>query len=168
MRKRAVVASLMSSAAVLVFGWQLGTQVAGVSVPVATGGTSGTSTPHSTTPQATTPGTTPGATAPPAATTTPAPTTGPSGTYTGDLVSTRFGTVQVAATIADGQITDVIAVKLTDNDRRSVQISNQAAPMLRSAVLAAQSANIGVVSGATYTSDAYLSSLQSALDQAGL
>jgi uncharacterized protein with FMN-binding domain len=49
-----------------------------------------------------------------------------------------------------------------------VQISNRAAPILRDEVLAAQSASVANVSGATYTTRAYLSSLQSALDQAGL
>jgi len=49
-----------------------------------------------------------------------------------------------------------------------VQISNSAAPILRSEVLSSQSARVSTVGGATYTSDAYLTSLQSALDQAGL
>jgi uncharacterized protein with FMN-binding domain len=89
------------------------------------------------------------------------------GTYTGASVSTRFGDVQVQVTISGGAITDVTALHLTDHDGRSVQISNQAAPMLRSEVLSAQTANVNMIGGATYTSDAYLTSLQSALDQAG-
>jgi uncharacterized protein with FMN-binding domain len=90
------------------------------------------------------------------------------GTYTGDDVNTRFGSVQVQITVSGGQITDVAALQLTDTDRRSIQISNRAAPVLRSEVLQSQSANVSNVSGATYTSDAYLQSLQSAIDQAGL
>lgn len=89
------------------------------------------------------------------------------GTYTGASVSTRFGDVQVSVTISGGAITDVTALQLTDHDGKSVQISNRAAPILREEVLAAQSSAVSNVSGATYTTRAYLSSVQSALDQAG-
>lgn len=90
------------------------------------------------------------------------------GTYTGRLVSTIWGTVQVKAVInSAGRITNVIAVKLTDRGRRSVDISNRAAPILRTRVLSAQSARVSMVSGATVTSTAYLRSLQNALDKAG-
>lgn len=87
------------------------------------------------------------------------------GTITGASVDTRYGSVQVKVTVVSGSITDVIAVHLTDRGGKSVQISNYAAPILRGEVLASQSANVSNVSGATYTTDAYLSSLQSALDQ---
>lgn len=89
-------------------------------------------------------------------------------TYTGAVESTQFGTVQVSIDVAAGKITEVTALKLTDDGGRSVQISEQAAPILRSEVLASQSAKVATVSGATYTSNAYLSSLQSAIDEAGL
>lgn len=88
------------------------------------------------------------------------------GSYTGTAVQTRFGTVQVQVTVKGGVITDVTALQLTDAEQRSVQISNRAAPVLRSEVLDAQSANVQTVSGATVTSDAYLTSLQAALDAA--
>ncbi|QWT25239.1 FMN-binding protein [Subtercola sp. PAMC28395] len=84
------------------------------------------------------------------------------------MISTRYGTIQVQITVNSGKITDVTALKLTDDGGRSVQISARAAPVLRSEVLSAQSANVASVSGATYTSDGYLQSVQSALDQAGL
>lgn len=90
------------------------------------------------------------------------------GTYPGNSVATEFGAVQVQVTISGGSITDVAALHLTDRDGRSVQISNRAAPVLRSEVLQSQSANVSNVSGATYTTRGYLSSLQSALDLAGL
>jgi uncharacterized protein with FMN-binding domain len=90
------------------------------------------------------------------------------GTYDGDVVQTRFGTVQVQITVKAGAITDVTALKLTDHEGRSVQISNYAAPILRSEVLQAQSANVQTVGGATVTRDAYLTSLQAALDAANL
>lgn len=89
------------------------------------------------------------------------------GTFTGTTVSTRFGNVQVQVTISGGALTDVTALHLTDHDGRSVSISNRAAPILKDEVLQAQSASVSMVSGATYTSAAYLQSLQAALDQAG-
>jgi uncharacterized protein with FMN-binding domain len=106
-----------------------------------------------------------------AAASTTEPTTTSSGasdgTYTGSAVSTRFGDVQVRVTISGGSITDVTALRLTDHDGRSIQISNRAEPVLQDEVLQAQSTSVAMVSGATYTSAAYLQSLQAALDQAG-
>ena len=89
-------------------------------------------------------------------------------TYQGTTVQTRFGAVQVQVTVSDGTITDVTPLQLTDDDRKSIQISNRAAPLLRTEVLAAQSAGVQTISGATVTSNAYLSSLQAALDAAHL
>jgi uncharacterized protein with FMN-binding domain len=71
-------------------------------------------------------------------------------------------------TVSGGTITDVTPLQLTDDDRKSIQISNRAAPLLRTEVLAAQSAGVQTISGATVTSNAYLSSLQAALDAAHL
>lgn len=100
------------------------------------------------------------------------PTTGAAakagGTYAGSVVQTRFGAVQVQITVNAGAITDVTALQLTDDDRKSIQISNRAAPLLRTEVLAAQSADVQTIGGATITSDAYLSSLQAAIDAANL
>jgi uncharacterized protein with FMN-binding domain len=93
---------------------------------------------------------------------------GSSKTFTGTTAQTQFGPVQVKITVAGGKLTDVVAVQLTNDGGRSVQISNYAAPILRKEALAAQSASITTVGGATYTSDGYRTSLQSALDQAGL
>ncbi|TFD94839.1 FMN-binding protein [Cryobacterium lactosi] len=166
MRRRAIVLSILSSSAVLAAGWQVGvvthpqsvSQSLDAAAP-ATGSTSGSTTGGAT---AATP--TPSS----AAAATPQQAAGASGTFTGAAAQTRFGAVQVQITVADGTITDVAALQLTDHDQRSVQISNRAAPVLRQEVLTAQSANVQNVSGATYTSDGYLTSLQSALDQAGL
>ena len=66
------------------------------------------------------------------------------------------------------KITDVAFVQLTAFDGRSQRINSDAAPILLQETLSAQSATIDSVSGATYTSDGYVESLQSALDQAGL
>lgn len=92
--------------------------------------------------------------------------TAKSGTFTGQSVSTPYGNVQVQVTIASGKISEVTPLQLTDADGRSQMISSQAAPMLRSEVLQAQSANVQSIGGATYTSEGYLTSLQSALDAA--
>jgi len=91
-----------------------------------------------------------------------------SGTVTGTAADTRWGPVQVQLTVANGSITNVSVVEYPDSNGRDQEINAQALPILIQETLKAQSANIDMVSGATYTSDGYLTSLQSALDQAGL
>ena len=86
-------------------------------------------------------------------------------TVTGPAVSYFYGTAQVEVTLVNGQITQVVALQLPA-EGRSGRISQAVEPMLRSEVLAAQSAQIDLISGATYTSEAYATSLQGALDQA--
>jgi uncharacterized protein with FMN-binding domain len=86
-------------------------------------------------------------------------------TATGSAFQFRFGVVQVAVTLQGDDIIDVEALQLPDGDRRSLSISQQVEPMLRESALEADSADIDVISGATYTSLAYAYSLQSALDQ---
>ncbi|SEM91520.1 MULTISPECIES: FMN-binding protein [Cryobacterium] len=102
-----------------------------------------------------------------AAAATAATASSQSGSFTGSVVATQFGNMQVSVTIVNGAITEVTPLQLTNRGGRSVAISNQAAPILRSEVLAAQSASVQNVSGATYTTQGYLRSLQSALDTAG-
>ena len=102
----------------------------------------------------------PSASAQPTAAATPT-----SQTVTGPAISYFFGTAQVQVTLVNGQITDITALQLP-NEGRSAWISQQVEPMLRSEVLTAQSAQIDLISGATYTSEAYAQSLQGALDQA--
>jgi len=89
-------------------------------------------------------------------------------TFLGAPVSTRYGIVQVKATVTGGKLTNVAFVKLEAFDGRSQEINSQAAPILLQETLQAGNANIQTVSGATYTSDGYVQSLQSALDAAGL
>jgi uncharacterized protein with FMN-binding domain len=86
----------------------------------------------------------------------------------GGVAHTEYGDVQVHITVTGNRITDVRALHLTDSSRHSVRISAGAAPVLRSEALAQQSAQIDMVSGATYTSEAYQQSLQSAIDAAHL
>jgi uncharacterized protein with FMN-binding domain len=96
----------------------------------------------------------------------PPPVVRPSGTFIGSIVPTQYGNVQVQVILRRGVIADVVALQLTSRGGQSVSISNYAAPVLRSEVLSAQSARVGGVSGATYTSYGYLTSLQAALDRA--
>ena len=88
-------------------------------------------------------------------------------TVTGDLETDRYGNTQVKVTIKNGKITAVTVLAYNDGDPRSAQISESAIPVLRSEVLSKQTAAVDTVSGATYTSNAYEASLQSALDKAG-
>jgi uncharacterized protein with FMN-binding domain len=120
------------------------------------------------------PSTAPATTAPPAtggttpATggTTPA-TTAPSasGSATGSVQQYPYGQLSVTVSESGGHLTDVQMASLSETDSRSVNIDDQAIPQLRQEVLSAQSANIQGVSGATFTSQAYAASVQSALDQ---
>lgn len=89
-------------------------------------------------------------------------------TYTGDMVSTRWGPVQVAVTVQDGSITAVDLVAMPSGDPHSNQITQVAGPMLVEQALGVQSADVDGVSGATYTSDGFRRSLQSALYESGL
>ncbi|MGC4889460.1 FMN-binding protein [Micromonospora sp. DT227] len=95
-------------------------------------------------------------------------TGGDSGTATGSVAQTRWGPVQVKITVSGGKITDVTAVQVPDGNRRDQEINDYAVPILRQEALAAQSARIDSVSGATVTSDGYRESLQSAIDAAHL
>src|SRR4051812_9531176 len=162
---KTIVMWLMSTLTVLVllFGYHTSTS----STAAAAGGTSSVSTPYS------------GSTT--ASGATSAPTTGSSGssgsssaastggsTVTGTIADTRWGPVQVQITVADGSITDVAVAQYPDSNGKDQEINARALPILIQETLEAQSASIDMVSGATYTSDGYVTSLQSALDQAGL
>ncbi|WP_285114743.1 FMN-binding protein [Leifsonia sp. fls2-241-R2A-40a] len=84
---------------------------------------------------------------------------------TGSAVDTRYGAVQVKVTFSGSTITAVDTVQSPDRDGRDIEINNQALPILEQEVLSSQSANIDTVSGATYTSEGYIQSVQSAIDQ---
>ena len=109
----------------------------------------------------------------PSASGSPAATPSPSaaseykdGTYTGQDIQNQFGDTQVKVMISGGKITDVQAVQLPYDRERSAEISQYAGPQLHDEVLQAQSAQIDLLGGATFTSDAYAQSVQYALDQA--
>lgn len=100
------------------------------------------------------------------ATTTAPATSAATRTVTGNVVSTRYGNVQVAVVLQGTKIMDVKALELPSDRSRSRAISSEAAPLLHDEVMKAQSAQIDTVGGATATSDGYARSLQSALDKA--
>lgn len=89
-------------------------------------------------------------------------------TVTGAVARTRWGPVQVDITIAGGTITGVSVVEYPTENGTDRKINGAALPVLVEETINAQSAHIDMVSGATVTSEGYLESLQSALDQAGL
>jgi uncharacterized protein with FMN-binding domain len=98
----------------------------------------------------------------------PAASTGVTGTFDGDTSQTRWGPVQVRIVVKDGKIVAASALQSPNGDRRSADISRQAIPYLVQETLAAQSDQISGVGGASYTSNGWYSSLQSALKKAGL
>ncbi|MGC5166911.1 FMN-binding protein [Luteimicrobium sp. DT211] len=89
-------------------------------------------------------------------------------TVDGDTAQTQWGPVQVSVTVAGGKVTEVTVLQQPNGNGRDQQINAYALPILRQEALSAQSANIDMVSGATVTSQGYVSSLQSALDKAGI
>jgi uncharacterized protein with FMN-binding domain len=86
-------------------------------------------------------------------------------TVTGDSVNTRFGAVQVRVTVTNGKITAASAIDYPTSNPRDAQINAYAIPTLNSEAVQAGTANIDMVSGATFTSEGYLQSLQSALNK---
>jgi len=89
-------------------------------------------------------------------------------TVTGSVSQTQWGPVQVQLTTRNGSITKVTVLQYPNANSRDVEIANYSLPILIQETMQSQSANIDMVSGATYTSDGYIQSLQSALDQANL
>lgn len=86
---------------------------------------------------------------------------------TGVVASSIRGPVQVAVTFEGDRIVDVITIQAGTDHPESVRINEEALPILQQEALGAQSAQIDTVSGATYTSEGYRTSLQSAIDQHG-
>jgi uncharacterized protein with FMN-binding domain len=148
MRRIAIAAAATVSVVVLLFSYRTSTD----QTPVATGRPLGG-------------GSQPTRTTSPATPATPG-SGGGTGTFTGEAADTRYGPVQVRITVAGGRITDAQAVDYPQESGRDVRINSAAVPELNQEALQAQSAQIDTVSGATYTSEGYQQSLQSAIDQA--
>jgi uncharacterized protein with FMN-binding domain len=112
----------------------------------------------------------PAASATPAAaaapTPTPVPTNKPAnGSFTGAVIPTQFGDIQVRVVISAGRVTDVSALQMPTDRARSAEITQYVTPVLHDEVIQAQSAHIDVISGATFTSEAYAESVNDALRQ---
>lgn len=88
------------------------------------------------------------------------------GTFTGTGETTPYGTVQVQVTVTGGVITSSEAIEYPNAAGREQQVNGTAIPLLNAEAVSAQSATIDMVTGATYTSEAYQTSLQAALDEA--
>jgi uncharacterized protein with FMN-binding domain len=101
----------------------------------------------------------------PAPATSPAPATGLARQVTGVLEQYGYGELSVTVTVHGTQITNISVPVLRTAEPYSQQLADQVLPMLKSEVLAAHSARINAISGATYTSQAYADSIQSALDK---
>lgn len=171
MRARSAFFAGMGSAAIVAIGWQAGVGTLVSALPQsqasASGTTSNASSQTASTPPPSASADT-GSSADSSATSSSQATPGAvDGTCDGAVIGTRYGNSQVQVVIAGGQISDVVVLQRQQDDRKSEQISARAVPMLREEVLAAQSAKVSNIGGATYTSQSYLQSLQSALDAAG-
>ncbi len=137
--------------------------VPATSAPPPTHGSSPATSPATGAPNPVAPTTTPPATTPP--TGTPGPTVAQNRTIMGDPIDNQYGTVQLQVTLQGSRITNIVATQMPNAHQRSLEISQQAEPMLQQEALQAQSAQIDIISGATFTSESYAQSLQSALDR---
>ena len=127
------------------------------------GGTNPTKKPNTSSQGGTTPDSSGGKTNTPA--TTPTPIGNDKRTILGDAQQTKYGVVQVQIVVdGNNKLVDVKAIKLPQGSS-NLLYSNYAAPILREAALSAQSAQISFASGASYTSQGYIASLQSAIDK---
>jgi uncharacterized protein with FMN-binding domain len=88
-------------------------------------------------------------------------------TVTGDAADTRYGPVQLQVTFNGHKITKIDVLQYPTQSGRDVEINDYALPILNQEAMSAQSAQIDAVSGATFTSDGYAQSLQSAIDKLG-
>jgi len=180
MRAKSAFAAGVGSAAIVAIGWQAGLGALAQQLPTSTAIASGTTTNASgTTGTTATPSPSASASASASASSgtsssssssssssTTTTTTYKDGTYTGSVVATRYGNSQVQVVIKGGKISDVIVLQRQQVDTKSNQISASATATLKTKVLAAQSASVSNISGATYTTQSYLQSLQNALSQA--
>lgn len=169
MRARSAFLAGAGSAAIIAIGWQSGLGALAQNLPTSQAMASGTTGSASTSTATATPSATASASASASASSSAATatsTTYKDGTYTGSVIATRYGNSQVKVVISGGKITDVVVLQRQQVDQKSNQISASAVVTLKTKVLAAQSAKVSNISGATYSTQGYLQSLQSALDQA--
>ncbi|CAB4652467.1 unannotated protein [freshwater metagenome] len=136
---------------------------------VSTSSKPATSTPSTSTPATPSTPTSGKATPAPKSTPTTPATKLPSGDFSGNKIQTRWGPVQVQITVKDGVITAANALAFPDGDRRSLSISQQAIPyLIEQSLGVVSSSQVMGVSQATYTSNGWRASLQSAIKKAGI
>jgi uncharacterized protein with FMN-binding domain len=165
MRRTKWRGTILFSVILVVMGATVGLRLYGIgTTATASPETSVSSTASS---QAATPAptTTSGAATTPTATPSTPTTASATKVITGSVEDTRYGPMQVQVTFDGSKITAVKVLQAPNDDRRSASINEQATPILEQEVLSSQSANVDTVSGATYTSDGYKQSVQSAIDQ---
>lgn len=88
------------------------------------------------------------------------------GSYQGSVADAYYGNVQVQADVKNGQLVSVRILQYPNDRNTSRYINSQALPMLKQEAIQAQTAQVDFISGATLTSNAFVQSLSSALDQA--
>jgi uncharacterized protein with FMN-binding domain len=88
------------------------------------------------------------------------------GRHTGPAVNAYYGMVQIQAIVENGRVARLKVLQYPSDRQTSVAINRQALPLLRDEVIAAQTAEVDVISGATLTSEAFIKSLSGALAQA--
>ena len=161
---RRVILAIVGTAAGLVVLLSFKTHSTSVAAtpPAAISGTRGTSG------QASTPTGSSGGSSSSSASSSPSSIAGAAKTVTGTAADTIYGPVQVQITVKNGKVTAAQAVQYPQGSPRDQQINSYAIPVLNQEAVSASSASIDAVSGATYTSGGYVTSLQSALDKAGL
>lgn len=157
---RRVILAIVSTvtAMVMLLSFKTHAVTSAATPPTAVSGTNSGSTSGSTGSSGTTRGNT----------TSTTKTSSTSKTVTGNAVDTMYGPVQVRITVRNGSLISATAIEYPETDPRDAQINAYAIPALNQEAKQAGSANINHVSGATYTSDGYIQSLQSALDKAGM
>lgn len=89
------------------------------------------------------------------------------GTYTGPVTDAYYGRMQIQAIVRGGKLSAIKVLQYPNDRGTSITINSQALPMLRNEIIAAQSTNVDIISGATLSSDAFLRSLSGALNKAG-
>lgn len=172
MSTKAKLASAAASVDVLFLGWQAGTAHGQTALTPTTPTTTTTTSGTSGTSGGSSSGTASSGTSSSSSSTSggasggTSASTSASGTYTGTTETHRYGSVTVTVTLSNGTITNLNADVVSDGEHQSESINAEAVPMLESEIKSANSADVSTVSGATYTTTAYLESLQSALDQA--
>lgn len=162
---RRVILAIVGTAAGLValLSFKTHSTSAAATPPAAISGTSGQASAPAATPSASSSSGSSASTG-----SSPSSIAGAAKTVTGTVADTIYGPVQVQITVKNGKVTAAQAVEYPQESPRDQQINSYAIPVLNQEAVSASSASIDAVSGATYTSGGYVTSLQSALDKAGV